>query len=113
MHQLETCVSMIPDRQRRLARMVYDVKQADNFGPVCSLSLVDAIRHASMTRSVRRMVVVVGDVCWRLEKHTLAEEILSTDRPEYRLYQPEIWRAIHLIFRLSVHALEKERVEVM
>ena len=69
----------------------YDVKQADNFGPVCSLSLVDAIRHASMTRSVRRTVVVVGDVCWRLEEHTLAEEILSTDCTSQRSGVPFIY----------------------
>ena len=25
----------------------------------------------------------------------------------HRLYQPGIWRAIHLVFHLSVHAFEK------
>ena len=32
----------------------------------------------------------------------------------HKLYQPVLWRAIHLkFFLLSVHAFEKERMEVM
>lgn len=57
----------------------HDVQQAGDFESACSPSLVDAFRHASITRSVRRSAVAVEDLWWRLKEHILVEEMLCTD----------------------------------
>lgn len=68
---------MVLDPSASTSSHDYDMKKAGDLEPACFPSLVDAFRHASMRRSVRRTVVVVRDSWWRLERHVLVEEMLS------------------------------------
>lgn len=80
------------------------MQQADEFELACSPSLVDAFQHVSMTKSVRRTAVVVGELWWRLKERILVDEMLCTDCISRRSGVPFV-----LLFHLSVHAFEKDK----
>ena len=57
----------------------FDVQLADLLEPVCSLSLVDAYRHASTTTSVGRTKVVGAIGSGGSKEHNSVEEMLCID----------------------------------
>ena len=72
----------------------FDVQRADNLKLVCSLSLVDAYRHASTTTSVGRTKAVGAIGGGGSRKHSSVEEMLCIDCISQRSGVP----FIHLSF---------------
>ena len=102
---------MCPNDTRSLASNSlhgYDVNQADISEPMCSPSLVGAFRHAGLMKSVSRTAVEVEELWWRLEWSISVEEMVL-----HRLCLPVLWRAIRLLFHLSVHAFKQEVTAVI
>ena len=84
----------------------FDVQRTDILEPMCSLSLVDAYRHASTATSVGRTEVVGEIGSGGPKKHSSVEAMLCAD-----CYQPEILACHSFTFHFSPRACEEEGME--